>query len=360
MTVPKKILILGGYGKAGRQIAFLLVKHTGYAILIAGRNLSKAEDYTKELLAKFPERQIEAVEADADEPDEMIRITMGINLMIVCIPLRKESTLNLIKAILQSNNAHYIDLSPGREKHDAFAEAAGEIKEGRSLFILDAGFDPGLPGFLSHLAASLIENPEEMEIKAVYKDQNIGKSGIRDILSHVQTSLVYKISHWEKKSIFHVKTVDFPKPFGRALAVQAFLPELQGIPEAYGLKKLKMYHAGINSLSNMVLMFWKSGLNRIFPLKLGISLFDWAVRRFTGSPFGGIVRVSAKGPLNQVEVSVFHENLYEATAIPVVATAIQTLENPVNPGGKYFMGSWVEKKSFLLKIKEMGVTVEVH
>ena len=359
MTVPKKILLLGGYGKAGRQIAFLLAKHTSYAILIAGRNFSKAEDYTKELLVQFPERQIRAVEADTDKPDELSNVAMGINLMIVCIPLRKESTINLIKAILQSNNAHYIDLSPGIGKYDAFAEAAGEIKKRRNLFILDAGFDPGLPGFLSHLAASLTKNPEELEIEAVYKDPDIGESGIKDILRHGQSSIVYKKNHWEKKSFFHVKTVDFPKPFGRALAVPAILPELQGIRETYGLKKLEMYHAGINSLSNMVLMLWKSGLNKLFAVQSGIKIFQWAAG-FTKPPYGGAIKVTAKGSENQIEIIVCHEDLYEATAVPVVATAIQILEKPGNISGQFFMGEWVSKGSFVEKLEEMGLTVEVH
>lgn len=107
MTVPKKILVLGGYGRAGRQIAFLLAKHTNYIVLIGGRNLSKVEGYTKDLLAKFPKRQIKAVKADADNLEEISKLTMDINLMIVCISLRKKNTLHLIKAILQSNSAHY-------------------------------------------------------------------------------------------------------------------------------------------------------------------------------------------------------------------------------------------------------------
>lgn len=359
MTVAKKILILGGYGKAGRQIAFLLAKHTSYAILIAGRNFSKAEGYTKELLAQFPERQIQAVEANADEPDELINIAMGINLMIVSIPLVKEITVNLIKAILQSKNAHYLDLSPGIGKYDAFAETAGEIKKGRNLFILDAGFDPGLPGFLSHLAASLIESPEELEIEAVYKDPDIGESGIRDILIHGQTSMAYKKCHWEKMSISDVKTVDFPKPFGRALALPAILPELYGIPETYGLKKLEMYHAGINSLSNVVLMLWKSGLKNFFSIQSGIKMFQWAAR-FTKPPDGGAIKATVKGSESQIEITVCHEDLYKATAVPIVATAIQILEKTDNITGQFFMGEWVSKGSFVEKSQEMELVLKVR
>ena len=359
MTGPKKILILGGYGKAGRQIAFLLAKYTNYAIFVAGRNLSKAEKFTSGLLAQFPERQINAVEADADESEELINIVKNVNLVIVCIPLSRESTLHIIKAILKSNNSHYIDLSPGTGKYEAFAEAAEEIKEGRNLFILDAGFDPGLPGFLSHWAASLTESPEELEIEAVYKDPDIGESGIKDILRHGQSSMVYKKSHWENMSVFHVKTVDFPKPFGRALAIPAILPELQGIPETYGLKKLEMYQAGINSLSNVVLMLWKSGLKKLLSVQSGIKIFQWAAG-FTKPPYGGAIKVTAKGSENQIEITVCHEDLHDATAVPVVATAIQILEKPGNVSGQFFMGEWVSKDSFVGKLEEMGLVLKVR
>ena len=359
MTVAKKVLILGGYGKAGRQITYLLAKYTSYTILIAGRSLPKAKQCTSELLAQFPERQINAVKADADEPDELIHIVTDINLIIVCVPLQKESTLNLIKAILKSSNAIYIDLSPGIRKHEAFAEAAGEIREGKNLFILDAGFDPGLPGFLSHLAASLTKSPEELEIEAVYKDPDIGESGIKDILRHGQSSMVYKKNHWEKMSIFHVKTVDFPKPFGRALAVPAILPEVKGIPETYGLKKLEMYHAGINSLSNVVLMLWKSVLKKFISIQSGIKMFQWTAR-FTKPPYGGAIKATVKGSESQTEITVYHEDLYEATAIPVVATAIQILEKTDNISGQFFMGEWVSKGSFVERLEEMGLVLKIR
>ncbi|MCB9304678.1 MAG: saccharopine dehydrogenase NADP-binding domain-containing protein [Lewinellaceae bacterium] len=40
----KKILILGGYGRAGRNIAELLAQYSEAQLLIAGRTLEKAEN----------------------------------------------------------------------------------------------------------------------------------------------------------------------------------------------------------------------------------------------------------------------------------------------------------------------------
>ena len=118
-----------------------------------------------------------------------------------------------------------------------------------------------------------------------------------------------------------------------------------------------MYHAGINSLSNVVLLLWKSGLKKLFSVQSGIKLFQWAVSQ-TKPPYGGAIKATVKGSERKIEITVCHEDLYKATAIPVVATAIQILEKPVYISGQFFMGEWVVKGSFVGKLEEMGLVIK--
>ena len=360
MKQPKKILILGGYGKAGRQIANLLAMQSRYTIVIGGRNYAKAEQCTFELLQKFPDQGIKAIKVDAYNIDELSNAAKGVDLVIVCMYLQKKSALNIIEAVLKSDAAHYLDLSPGVEKYAAFKEAAQKVNSSNRVFIMDAGFDPGLPGFLSYMAASMVKNPKEITVEALYKEPDIGKSGIVDILNFRGKAHFWRNDRWQPASFLRMKLVDFPKPYGKTIAIPISLPELEGLPQEYKLQALTVYHAGINSISNTILIFWESGLNKLFSMTYGIKLFQWAIRKFTQPPYGGIVRVTSKGSNGRAVITAVHKKLYEATAIPVVATAIQVLETPHSQGGSYFMGSWVSRNSFLDKMKEMGLSVNVQ
>ena len=47
------MLILGGYGGAGKALAELLLKETKLRVFIGGRNHAKAEAFASELNARF-------------------------------------------------------------------------------------------------------------------------------------------------------------------------------------------------------------------------------------------------------------------------------------------------------------------
>src|SRR3954464_4786632 len=70
----KKVLILGGYGNFGSRIALGLVK-ANVAIIIAGRNQSKAKNLQKKLKLLYPQQSIETAVIDVNNRvDEQLRV----------------------------------------------------------------------------------------------------------------------------------------------------------------------------------------------------------------------------------------------------------------------------------------------
>src|SRR3990172_2812243 len=60
-ALPKKILILGGSGNTGRQIAGLLLQETGSGLVLAGRKLARAQAVTLELNQQHPGERVSAI-----------------------------------------------------------------------------------------------------------------------------------------------------------------------------------------------------------------------------------------------------------------------------------------------------------
>ena len=70
----KQILILGGYGRAGKEIVNLLTSYDKYEIITAGRSESKAVNHQKELKRKFPNGFFRSAVIDLTERNRLIEL----------------------------------------------------------------------------------------------------------------------------------------------------------------------------------------------------------------------------------------------------------------------------------------------
>ncbi|SHM88707.1 Saccharopine dehydrogenase, NADP-dependent [Cyclobacterium lianum] len=354
-----RILIIGGYGRAGKSISRLLASYDQYEIITAGRTLAKAQKQTEHLQNEFPGGVFKAMEVDINNRKKLTDIIREVQLVIVAVPLDYQNSLSLIDAVLNSKNAHHIDLSPGKEKHLAFNEMKEAIEEWEHLFLLDAGFEPGLPGFMARWALCELDKPEKLLIEGVYHDPEIPDGGIKDIIGHNEPAYIVKNGTLKKACPFKMKIAEFPQGFGKAISVPIWMPELQSIPSKYNLKNMAYYHAGINGLANIIMLSWQMIFNKFLPMNVGVSLFRWAIQNFTKKPYGGVIRVTAENSHLKREITNSHNELYEATAIPVVTTARLILKNEPDQFGFFFMGEWVPKNDFLHNLQALGMKVSV-
>ena len=67
----RTILVLGGYGGAGRAICEWLLKETVVGVVVAGRRLNRAEELSASLNKEFPGNRISAVFADASDQQSL-------------------------------------------------------------------------------------------------------------------------------------------------------------------------------------------------------------------------------------------------------------------------------------------------
>ena len=355
----KQILILGGYGRAGNHIARLLVRYSEHSILIAGRNSEKAEKCANELNAELNVNQVAGAEVDVSVPEDLTMALKEIDFVIVCVPLNAQLTNNLIHAVLNSNCKAYLDISPGKEKHETFQKNQNLINEGEKVFILDAGCEPGMPAVLIKFLKTLNSDIRKVKINVVYRDRNMPDGSIQDLISHSDPGRILADGIL-MKPMQNIKRVAFPLAFGRLRTVPVWIPELDNIHNDAHITDLEYRHAGINGIANMTSLLWKKLLKFILPIKAGIKLFKWTIRNFTKNPLGGLLIVEGKEELETTTVSCFHKDIYVATAIPVAVSVKLIVNNGFNTPGTHFMHEVVSIPEFIAECNKMGLQIKVH
>ena len=70
----ESLLILGGYGGAGKVLADLLLQETKLRLLIGGRNPAKAEAFADELNARHSGQRAEARTLDANQSQSLLPV----------------------------------------------------------------------------------------------------------------------------------------------------------------------------------------------------------------------------------------------------------------------------------------------
>lgn len=358
--VTKSILIVGGYGRAGKNIAELLTKYSNCHIKIAGRDINKATICAKEIQDKIPSANVEPGVVDLAQRETINTALEGIDLVVVASPLIYSTTQNIIDSMLLSSCSLYLDISPGIDKHRAFEEKQTEIEKSDKTFIVDAGCEPGMPAVLTKFLKTISPQIYTVYIQMIYRDNLMPESSVKDLLRHNEKPQVLKDGIWTKVKGLKTKKIAFPMGFGRQIAVPVWMPELANIHIDAHIENLEYYHAGINRVSNLVSLIWRLILRFILPLSAGVKLFQWSIRKYTKPPIGGVLIVGGKDENTTTEVHGFHKDIYVATAIPAAASSLLLLKDSTLKSGKYFMYEPLNIAEFISLCTEMGMEIKVH
>jgi saccharopine dehydrogenase (NAD+, L-lysine-forming) len=362
----KTILILGGYGGTGRRIARRLLEATETRLVVAGRHGDKAERFAAELNGQFPGQRVTATAADATDPASLGAAFGAIDMVLVCLPTIRH-TERIVRAALAAG-ADYLDLHfPGGVVPILKGLEPDIRREGR-CFITQAGFHPGLLAPLVKFAAPHFCRYQAAVIGLAMKFHNASSpeaaAQFMKELGDYQGK-IFAGGQWRRASWRNFRKFDFGPGFGVRTCAPLGFAEMDPLPELYGLQEAGCYAAGFNWFAD----------NLLFPLgillakirkglgaqRLGRWLI-WATNTFTRPPFGVVMQLQARGekdgrPLS-VRVVLRHSDVYEFTAIPVVACLRQYLDGSIARPGLWLMGEVVEPPRLFEDLEHMGVRVE--
>ena len=356
------LLILGGYGATGRPLTKHLLTQTQYSIVIAGRNMEKAQAFVDSL----QNARVTAARVDAANPASLRGALHGLDFLLVAAPTTHHAG-TVVCAALEAE-VDYLDVQYSDAKLGALRLHEKEVIQKRLCFVTEAGYHPGLPSAMIRYAASKLDRIESARTAGSLNMGNLQYTEAVDELMegfiHYQAQ-VYKDGAWTKPSSWVMRQFDFGEEVGTKTCYSMFFEELRCIPEMYPtLKDTGFYIAGSNLLADLILTpIIMVGL-KIAP-KRGIrplgKLMWWAMGR-SKPPYKVVLKVEAAGQLSgkpvQVEASIEHEDGYELTAIPVVALLKQY--DRVRKPGLHMMGHLAEPGRLFRDMEQMGVKICVE
>jgi hypothetical protein len=361
------VLILGGYGNAGLEIARLLASQSRCRMILAGRNGDRARNAAAQLNAESKTTCISGLEVDAASRSSLLKAFQGVDIVLVAAATIAY-TRTVAEAALEAG-IDYFDIQISTPAKRLALEALREriIQAGR-CFITDGGFRPGIPAAMVRYAAGQIAGLESAPVASVFQvdwkeRQLAAPTSVEfvDELKHFDQTF-FKDGVWTKGNMRDLTPVDFGAPFGLKYCMPMYLNEFQPLPGLIPtLKQTGLYSAGFGGLMDTVILPTAMGLLAVFPdqsAKLVASLLEWGMTHTTRPPYGAVLQMKAQGPGRLLSMTVAHADPYFLTAAPATACLLQYMEGGFTEPGLWRQATLVEPVRFFDDLARMGVQVD--
>ncbi|MDZ7289357.1 MAG: saccharopine dehydrogenase NADP-binding domain-containing protein [candidate division KSB1 bacterium] len=367
-----KIIILGGYGNTGALIAKYLLQETNCEIVLAGRNKAKAEQFAVELNKQHQCDRVSGAFADASDAESLKPVFANANMVVVASSTT-QFTQQIAEAALASR-CDYFDIQFSNAKIDHLKSIENEILSAGLCFITDGGFHPGLPAVMIRHIAEKFDQLQRARVGSVIKinwrELSLGDATFAELIEFMNdfSGAVFKNGKWQKVrwlGMFDTIWMDFGGPFGKSYCVPMPIEEINSLPAKYpSLQDTGFYVGGFNWFVDWLVfpVIWPLyklfGKRAVKPLG---KILGWALRNFSKPPFGTRLKVEASGVKDGEKKShsliLSHADGYVFTAIPVVATLLQYLDESGRKPGLWTQAHFVKPKRMMRDMQRMGIAL---
>lgn len=161
-----KFLVLGGYGIIGRVVVSDLFNFSNSEIIIAGRDLKKAEEYSR----SFKSKRVIAVKIDIKNNDKLAELLINKDVCINCV--QYYFNLEIMKACIKAKT-NYVDLGGMFHYTKRQLKLSKEFSKIGKCAILGIGASPGITNLLASYAGSKVNVVKNIEIVFADRDKTV-------------------------------------------------------------------------------------------------------------------------------------------------------------------------------------------
>lgn len=138
------VVVLGGYGNFGKRLCYELAEKSNLTLVIAGRNLNKANALKQNLQNKFPSSCIHTLELNKHAHDiQQKLLSVQATLLVHTAGPFQAQDYRVANACIDAN-VHYIDIADSREHVINISALDNAALEKQLIIISGASLVPGL------------------------------------------------------------------------------------------------------------------------------------------------------------------------------------------------------------------------
>lgn len=359
-----RVVVLGGYGRAGRLVVEMLAEDEGLEVVVAGRNEPRAQDVASTLARRG--RRVFAARADAGDGPTLRRAICGARLLVVA-----SSSLDVVEVPMDAclaEGVDYFDLQiESRRKERARSERRAAIGTSGRCFVTDGGFHPGLPAVLVRHAMARCDALLEADVGSFLKVdwREMGSTPgtavefARELLDMRMEA--YRFGGWRKLPCREWPTFDAGAPFGAFRGVPMRLAELvELVASETAIRKTGFYLGGSAWMADWLVYPGAYLLAKLGCLAAAGRVLKWGLSVTSHPPFACALLLDAVGTVGGeprvLRYRVRSADGYRLTAAPAVACIRQMLRDP-RPG-LWRQGLYADPESLLGFLRGHDVVVE--
>lgn len=344
------ILIIGGYGKVGSIISRHLVQIFPRKIIVAGRNLKKAEHLAETLAHK-----IIPYSFDINNPVENT-ILENTKLVIMCIDQKNTKFVELcIK-----RGIHYLDITANQQFIDQIERLDKDAKLNKTAIALSIGLAPGITNLISQHCVNQFSKTTAIDIFILLGiGEKHGEAAYHWTFDNIHSS--YNIS--DNGKLKTIKSFTQPKVcnlLGERKFYTFNFSDQHTIAKTTNTEQVLTRMAfDSKTLTTLIALLRKSGLTKIFSNKTIQTLFIHLFKKVNIGSDIFAVKAIAKNTSNKTyECSLKGNGEGKMTAYVATETALYIMQNDLY-GVKHINHIIEDIPNFLENLKRYDETIEI-
>ena len=361
------MLVLGGYGKAGKLFCRYLLTETPVTVIVAGRRLKKATEFVEQLKKEFSPYRLSARYADASDAESLRNAFYDIDFLLVAAATTKWA--KQIAVVALETKTDYLDIYFQQSIYPLLETLRQQIAEAGCCFITQAGFHPGLPAVYIRKGADYFDRYNKAIIAFVMNTRFENSESLYELVDTVAdyNPDIYQNSQWKMGTYQDAIKIDYGHRFGVRSSMPIDMVEIKPLPVRLGLRETGIYTTGFNWFTDYLvfpLIALSQKIKQGFLRAFWVKILAFGINTFSSAEEGVVFLLKADGEKDgqpqHVEIMSEHDSAYEFTVIPVIACLQQYLDGSIRKAGLWMMGHIVDSDRLLDDMRKMNVKIQIR
>lgn len=348
----KNILIIGGYGAVGRLISTHLAQEYPKKVIVAGRNLEKAQQLARQLNDEVIPLQFDVSKWDDED------VLEDIGLVVMCIDLSNKGFLD--QCIRRGID--YVDITASQRIISEIEKLATVAQEYRSRVVLSVGLAPGITNLLARQCINKSSKRDWLNIFILLGlGEKHGEFAYRWTFDHMHTK--YDIQWGEVKR--RVKSFTEPVKVDLIGEREFYLfnfSDQHSLSKSTSIKKVLTRMAFDSQiLTKLFALMRMIGVTRLLKIewvqRMLIKLFNKVT---IGSDVYAVKVVSGDGKDIGYSCRVSGKGEGQVTAYTAILTVKYLMQNPVRYGVSHLDEIITDIPEFINQLKIYDEKIEIN